>query len=112
MLNASRTAANNFDDKEHPTINISSAPEYTMFASEQLLTTGASSGLATRVTLTRVLQGWWESLLHGSGPASDSIFEPQYMIIVGLRFKCTPVYRIAHCIVYESKTRIFTLRLQ
>jgi hypothetical protein len=36
--------------------------------------TGVSSGLATRVTLTRLLRGSWESLLHGDGPASDFIF--------------------------------------
>jgi hypothetical protein len=38
--------------------------------------TGGSSGLATRVILTRMSRGGWESLLHMGGPASDFIFVP------------------------------------
>jgi hypothetical protein len=49
--------------------------------------TGVNSGLATKVTLTSVVgRGRWESLLHGAEPA-PFIFVPQYVTVVGFRFK-------------------------
>jgi hypothetical protein len=49
-----------------------------------------SSGLA--VTLTQVSWGRLGELVARCGPASDLIFVPQYMIVVGLRFKWYTMY--------------------
>jgi hypothetical protein len=53
---------------------------------------GLSSGLATRVILTRVSRGRLGESITRGGPASDFIFVPWYVIVVGLRFKCYTLY--------------------
>jgi hypothetical protein len=45
-----------------------------------------------------VTRGGWESLLHKGERASDSIFEQQYMIVVGLRFKWYTLHKSRFCI--------------
>jgi hypothetical protein len=56
LLNASRTAANDRDAKQCLRMKTRSAHEYEMLASAQLLRNWLSSGLTTRVSLTRVAQ--------------------------------------------------------
>jgi hypothetical protein len=46
-----------------------------------------SSGLATRVTLTRVSRARFGESITRGGPASDFIFVPQNVTVIGLRLK-------------------------
>jgi hypothetical protein len=66
--------------------------------------TGVSIGLATRATLPECHGGGWVNILHGGGPASDFIFVPQCVIVVGLRFMMQSVLsKWPSSIVFVSK---------
>jgi hypothetical protein len=64
LLNTSQTAANNFNAKQYFIMNTHSARKYTMFTPAQLLATGMSSSLATRVTVTHVSQGMFREFIY------------------------------------------------
>jgi hypothetical protein len=55
-------------------------------------TTGLSSGLATRVTFTQVSWERLEQSIIQSGPASDFVFIPYYVIVVRLDSKLYTLY--------------------
>jgi hypothetical protein len=56
-----------------------------------LCASGLSNGPATNFDSSVTMEGGRESITQG-GPAYDFIFVPQYVIVVGLRFKWYTLY--------------------
>jgi hypothetical protein len=90
LLNASRTAAKDFVAKWCSRMRMStlSAPQYTTSHLHSFCATDFSGGAATRVTLTEVPPGKVGTVYYTGVDvrASDFIFVPQYVIIVGSHF--------------------------
>jgi hypothetical protein len=61
-------------------MNTCSTHEYTMTPAQLLKQESSNQGDLD----LNVNSGAWESLLHEDGPASDFIFVPWYVIVVGL----------------------------
>jgi hypothetical protein len=87
VLNASRTATNDFDIKECSRTNTRSAREYTMFAPAQLLRKRFEQRPSKQDDLDSSFTGKVGRVLHGGGPASGFMFVPWNVIVVGLRSK-------------------------
>jgi hypothetical protein len=87
LLNASRTAANDFNAKQYSRMNTRSARENTIFEPAQVLRNWREHRPSNQGDLDSCHGEGWKSLLHGGGPASDFIFVPKYVTVVGLRYK-------------------------
>jgi hypothetical protein len=66
-------------------MNTRSALEYTMFAPAQLSRNWREQRPSKKGDLGSIVTGEVGSQLHGDRPASDFIFVPSYVIVVGLR---------------------------
>jgi hypothetical protein len=75
-------------------MNTRSDGEYTTFAFTQFCATGVSSGLATRVALTREPQESWEILLHRVDLLLISFFLYR---IAGLLLGCVLLHIVQIC---------------
>jgi hypothetical protein len=69
-----------------------SAREHTMFAPAQFLRSWREKRPSNKDDLESSVKEEVGRVLHGGGPASDFIFVPLYVIVVGLHFKWRTVY--------------------
>jgi hypothetical protein len=90
LLNASRTAANNFDAKWSSRMNTRSAREGTVFASAHLMRKWREQRPSNLFTLTRVSWGFWKSLLHGVDLLLVEFLYLNTWLLVGFVLNGTP----------------------